>query len=303
MASLAGGFLPVAAQPYGIANPDARTLGMGGIETVTSADAYAVFNNPAAGLFGRQKAQVATSFFTLSDKTTYSAAGYYKFNMQHLLAGGWRTFGFDERLKDKSVSLAYAYRLNDIVALGLTADYARFVRERSGNAFSAGITAQAVVPFEQGENYSALRLGAKLTGIGGFLDGPIRGGCRLRFVSERCPCADLRWRVPLYFFTCCGARRGGRHRHGVQPDAVAAIPRGVSWRRVAAVLPRLFFAGRRRAVHAPLFRRGIYRGQEGFAHAQCLFVYDRVGFLRSSSNPSQASSSRSSTSSNPSCPS
>ena len=54
MASLAGGFLPVAAQPYGIANPDARTLGMGGIETVTSADAYAVFNNPAAGLFGRQ---------------------------------------------------------------------------------------------------------------------------------------------------------------------------------------------------------------------------------------------------------
>ena len=31
MASLAGGFLPVAAQPYGIANPDARTLGMGGI--------------------------------------------------------------------------------------------------------------------------------------------------------------------------------------------------------------------------------------------------------------------------------
>ena len=103
---------------------------MGGIETVTSADAYAVFTNPAAGLFGRQKAQVATSFFTLSDKTTYSAAGYYKFNMQHLLAGGWRTFGFDERLKDKSVSLAAAYRLNDIVALGLTADYARFVRER-----------------------------------------------------------------------------------------------------------------------------------------------------------------------------
>ena len=33
MASLAGGFLPVAAQPYGIANPDARTLGMGGIMT------------------------------------------------------------------------------------------------------------------------------------------------------------------------------------------------------------------------------------------------------------------------------
>ena len=82
-------------------------------------------------------------------------------------AGGWRTFGFDERLKDKSVSLAYAYRLNDIVALGMTADYARFVRERSGNAFSAGITAQAVVPFERGENYSALRLGAKLTGIAG----------------------------------------------------------------------------------------------------------------------------------------
>ena len=184
MASLAGGFLSVAAQPYGIANPDARTLGMGGIETVTSADAYAVFNNPAAGLFGRQKAQVATSFFTISDKTTYSAAGYYKFNMQHLLAGGWRTFGFDERLKDKSVSLAYAYRLNDIVALGLTADYARFVRERSGNAFSAGITAQAVVPFERGENYSALRLGAKLTGIGGFLDGPAE--MKLRRAVRRC---------------------------------------------------------------------------------------------------------------------
>lgn len=171
-ASLFGGFATAAAQPYGIANPDARALGMGGIETVISSDAYSVFNNPSATLFDRQKAQVATSFFTLSNKTTYSAAGYYKFNTQHVLAGGWRTFGFEDQLKDKSVSLAYAYRLNDIVALGLTADYARFVRERTGNALSAGITAQAVVPFDKGENYSALRLGAKLTGIGGFLDGP-----------------------------------------------------------------------------------------------------------------------------------
>lgn len=169
---LIGGALPAAAQSYTIANPDARTLGMGGIETVTSADAYAVFDNPSAGLFGRQKAQAATSFFTLADKTTYSAAGYYKFNMQHLLAGGWRTFGFADRHKDKSVSLAYAYRLNGTVALGLTADYARFVRERIGNALSAGLSVQAVVPFERGDDYSALRLGAKLTGIGGFMNGP-----------------------------------------------------------------------------------------------------------------------------------
>lgn len=173
ISTIAGGILSVAAQSYGIANPDARTLGMGGIETVTSADAYAVFNNPSAGHFARQKMQVATSFFTLSDKTTYSAAGYYKFNMQHLLAGGWRTFGLDDRMKDKSVSLAYAYRLNGSVALGLTADYARFVREQTGNALAAGITVQAVVPFERGDDYSALRLGAKLTGIGGFLNGPV----------------------------------------------------------------------------------------------------------------------------------
>ena len=158
MASLAGGFLPVAAQPYGIANPDARTLGMGGIETVTSADAYAVFNNPAAGLFGRQKVQVATSFFTLSDKTTYSAAGYYKFNMQHLLAGGWRTFGFDERLKDKSVSLAYAYRLNDIVALGLTADYARFVRERSEGGIGMEYSLMQLLQFRVGYHGGESRL-------------------------------------------------------------------------------------------------------------------------------------------------
>ncbi len=171
-ATFIGGIVPAAAQSYGIANPDARILGMGGIETVTSADAYSIFNNPSAALFDRRKAQVATSFFTLSDKTTYSAAGYYKFNTQHVLAGGWRTFGFSDRMKDKSVSLAYAYRLNGTVALGLTADYARFVRERIGNALSAGITAQAVVPFDKGDDYSTLRLGAKLTGIGGFMDGP-----------------------------------------------------------------------------------------------------------------------------------
>jgi len=161
-----------AAQPFAPANPDARTLGMGGIETVATADAYTVFDNPAAVLFGRQKAQAATSFFTLSDKTTYSAAGYWKFDMQHALSAGWRSLGFDDRRKDKSVSLAYSYRLNAIVALSLTADYARFVRERTGNALSAGLAAQAVVPFDKGEDYSTLRLGAKLTGIGGFLDGP-----------------------------------------------------------------------------------------------------------------------------------
>lgn len=171
-AAFFGGWLPAAAQPWTIANPDARTLGMGGTETAVSADAYAVFDNPAAGLLGRQKVQAATSFFTLADKTTYSAAGYCKFDMQHLLAGGWRTFGFGDRLKDKSVSLAYAYRLRGTVALGLTADYARFVRERIGNALSAGLAVQAVVPFERGDDYSALRLGAKLTGIGGFMNGP-----------------------------------------------------------------------------------------------------------------------------------
>lgn len=160
-----------AAQPFALVNPDARTLGMGGIETVATADAYTVFDNPAAALFGRQKVQAATSFFTLSDKTTYSAAAYCKFNMQHALSAGWRSFGFDDR-RDKSVSLAYSYRLNDFVALGLTADYARFVRAGTGNALSAGLSAQAVVPFDKGEDYAALRLGAKLTGIGGFLDGP-----------------------------------------------------------------------------------------------------------------------------------
>ena len=67
---LAGTIPTVAAQPYEVANPDARTLGFGGIETVTTADAYSVFNNPSAMLFGRQKAQAATSFFTLNDKTS-----------------------------------------------------------------------------------------------------------------------------------------------------------------------------------------------------------------------------------------
>ena len=170
--SLSGIFSTVAAQPYEVANPDARTLGFGGIETVTTADAYSVFNNPSAMLFGRQKAQAATSFFTLNDKTSYSAAGYYKFNMQHALAAGWTTYELDTYRKNKAVSLAYSYRLNDRVALGLTADYARFVRLQAGNALSATVSTQAIVPFEDDTDYSTLRLGAKFSGIGGFLDGP-----------------------------------------------------------------------------------------------------------------------------------
>ena len=169
---LAGTIPTVAAQPYEVANPDARTLGFGGIETVTTADAYSVFNNPSAMLFGRQKAQAATSFFTLNDKTSYSVAGYYKFNQQHALAAGWATYDFDPARKNKAVSLAYSYRLNERAALGLTADYARFVRLQTGNALSATVSAQAVVPFDGQTDYSALRLGAKLSGIGGFLDGP-----------------------------------------------------------------------------------------------------------------------------------
>lgn len=171
--SLFGAFSVAVAQPYEVANPDARTLGFGGIETVTTADAYSVFNNPAAMLFGRQNAQAATSFFTLNDKTSYSAAGYYKFNLQHALAAGWATYDFDTHRKNKSVSLAYSYRLNDRVALGLTADYARFVRLQTGNALSATVSAQAVVPFENDADYSNLRLGAKFSGIGGFVDGPV----------------------------------------------------------------------------------------------------------------------------------
>lgn len=171
-ATLLGVCTAATAQPYRIANPDARTLGLAGIETAVSADAYSAFDNPAAVLFDRQRAQAATSFFTLAGKTSYSAAAYFNFDSWHALAGGWRTFKFGDREREKSVTLAYAHRLNNRVALSLTADYARFIRQQTGNALSAGITAQASVPFERGEDYSVLRLGAKLTGIGGFLDGP-----------------------------------------------------------------------------------------------------------------------------------
>ena len=66
----------------------------------------------------------------------------------------------------------------------------------------------------------------------------------------------------------------------VQPDAVAAIP---AWG---------YHGGESRLYYPDYFRWAsacgscisvstrIYRGQEGFAHAQCLFVYDRVGFFK-----------------------
>ena len=136
--------------------------------TVTSARAYAVFNNPAAGAFrpAGQGAGGETSFFTsFGTRRPTPPPVTISSTCSICLAGGWRTFGFDERLKDKSVSLAYAYRLNDMRGVGsdgrLRAFRARAERQCVlGGHYGAGGRAVR----ERGENYSALRLGAKLTG-------------------------------------------------------------------------------------------------------------------------------------------
>lgn len=169
---LCGGAWACVAQEYRVANPDAMLLGGANIETVSVASAYSANENPAAILFGRQQMQLATSFFTFDGRTAYSAATYFKLGLQHAFAASWRNYEFEEQRKDKAVTLAYAYRLSEQAALGLSLNYNRFVRTLNGNAIFADVTTQVVVPIDTDSDYSEVRLGAKLSGIGGFFNGP-----------------------------------------------------------------------------------------------------------------------------------
>lgn len=176
--------LPVGAQGLTTINPDARVAGWGGIATVVEAGAYAAFDNPSATLFASQQAAIATSFCTLCDKMTYSAAGYLKLDPRNTIEAAWSTGRFDTvcagrdgssggrgSAKTSAVSLGYSRLVSEQIAIGLSVDYARFLRERTGNALSAALSATVSVPFESAERYAVLRLGARLKGLGGFLDG------------------------------------------------------------------------------------------------------------------------------------
>lgn len=159
------------AQVYDVLPTDARTLGMGGISTAVTAGAQSVWHNPAATLFGRVQAEAGASLRSMRGKMHYGAAGFVRLTARHSLSAGWRGYDFGPAEKDRAVSLGYARRVGEVVGIGATLDYSRFVRERTGNALSAGVAAFCELPLGVDDRYGALRLGLKLSGLGGFWNG------------------------------------------------------------------------------------------------------------------------------------
>ena len=188
--------LSVSAQDFAIVNPDARSAAMGDVTVSNTADAYAVYNNAAAPLFGYHTAQVGYTYSqwmpsVQKGSDLMSVAGFVKFGQRHSLSIGGRMFREPKistegdypftptdpsgnpinveftRPNGKSLDVAYGVRVHDCVALSLTARYLHFANglgdKYSAMNFDLALYSQIPMSYHEG---AMLNVGAQLSNAG-----------------------------------------------------------------------------------------------------------------------------------------
>ena len=190
--------LGVSAQDFATINPDARTAAMGDATVAATADAYSIYNNAAAPLFGYQSVQIGytyapwvQSLYKGSDLMT--VAGYLKLGQRHSLSIGGRMFrepklsmdgdssfvptdengnpnykvGEFTRPNGKSLEVAYGLKVCDEVALALTARYLHYANglgdKYAAMNFDLALYSQLPLSFREG---AMLNLGAQVSNAG-----------------------------------------------------------------------------------------------------------------------------------------
>lgn len=121
---------------------NARSAGMGGASTAVSADAYSIYNNPSANLFGANRGEAAYSYLPwMSDvndgNKMHSFAGFFKIDNKQSMSVGYRHFtgnkidiidnsgnsGGSFTPAEWSLNLGYSRKIIDKMAVSLAIGY------------------------------------------------------------------------------------------------------------------------------------------------------------------------------------
>ena len=158
------------AQEYSLPAIDARTLAMGGVEMTSVAGAHTLYNNAAMTAFSPFPARISTSYYGQADFDYYGVSGYLRWGGNQLVQAGWRQYLREKGNNDSAFDLGYTQRLGENWAVGLVGRYMRLKRyEESAEALAVDLSVAWQHGVETIGEYSWLRMGAKLTNLGGFL--------------------------------------------------------------------------------------------------------------------------------------
>lgn len=168
MAALHGASAQVATLP----SPDAKVLGMGGVSMTAVSGSHALYGNSAMPLFSYMPSQIASSYYGQEAFDYYSVTGFCRLANANLLQLGWRQYLRERDNNDMSIDVGYARALSERWGIGIVGRYLHLKRPGgSADALAADVSLAYQQPLEGIGSLSILRIGGKLSNLGGFLDG------------------------------------------------------------------------------------------------------------------------------------
>lgn len=164
--------LPASAQEATLPMPDAKSIGMGGVQMTTLSGSHALYGNAATAVFSQMPTQISTSYQSLGEADYYAVTGMCRFDNINLAQIGWRQYLRERGNNDMAVDLGYSRRMGERWAVGAVGRYLRVKRPgKSDDALAVDLAAAYRKPLEGFGHYSMLRAGAKLGNLGGYLGG------------------------------------------------------------------------------------------------------------------------------------
>lgn len=151
-------------------NPDAKSIGMGGVTMTTLSGSHAIYGNSATAVFSQMPSQISSSYYGQRNIDYYAVTGFCRFDNINLAQIGWRQYIRERGNNDMAVDLGYSRRIGQNWALGIVARYMHLKRpETTADALAVDLSAAYSLPLENIGSYSTLRAGAKLGNLGGYL--------------------------------------------------------------------------------------------------------------------------------------
>ena len=166
-------------------NPDVRSAGMGDGGVALGSNAFSLYLNPSATVFGDSKGAVAYSYLPWQRELTdgsnlHILSGYYRLGNKSGLLAGFRYFTHGDIVvtdgegntsgsftpKEFSIDLGYAYRLCDRWSVSavfhyISSDLGDFSGAKKGSAFAADLGAMYHAP-SWNAGLSVTNLGSKI---------------------------------------------------------------------------------------------------------------------------------------------
>lgn len=161
----------VQAQEIALPVIDAQALGMGGVTMTSVTGAHTLYNNAAATAFSLYPARLSASYYGQAEFDYYGISGYWRVGRVNTIQGGWRQYLREKGNHDAALDLGYTHRIGEEWAVGIVGRYMQLKRyEERAEALAVDVSAAWQHPIEGLGEYALLRVGAKLTNLGAFLD-------------------------------------------------------------------------------------------------------------------------------------